>query len=186
MAILKVGMCTGPVCSSSLYSNPGLSSFKARQGFFRGWKALLLFFFFFPLFENNSGKCILGTGKKQFLKSCKSRLWLNGVPVFDSIVFKNGSREFLQYVNFTDYYSVLQQKRSTTNRSIIPNSQVKDNPQKSRQMERVENVTVFSRNFLVYVQFEFDRKFKVEKKLHKCWEKNLSIWWAIRCRRSCA
>ena len=64
MAILKVGIWTGPLCSSSLYSNPGLNSFKAKHGFFKGWKALLLFFFFFPLFvlfENNSGKCMLGT-----------------------------------------------------------------------------------------------------------------------------
>ena len=72
MAILKVGICTGPLCSSSLYSNPGLNSFKAKHGFFKGWKALLLFFFFFPLLvllpENNSGKCMLGTEKKIIVK----------------------------------------------------------------------------------------------------------------------
>ena len=72
MAILKVGICTGPLCSSSLYSNPGLNSFKAKHGFFKGWKALLLFFFFFPLLvllpENNSGKCMLGTEKKIVVK----------------------------------------------------------------------------------------------------------------------
>ena len=94
MAILKVGMCTGPVCSSSLYSNPGLSSFKARQGFFRGWKALLLFFFFFPLFENNSGKCILGTGKKQFFKE----LWIKSLTERCTCFWLHCVQEWLQGV----------------------------------------------------------------------------------------
>jgi len=108
MAILKVGIWTGPLCSSSLYSNPGLNSFKAKHGFFKGWKALLFFFFFFPLFvllpENNSGKCMLGT-------------------VLDSIVFKLLSMAPGSSCNTSILPTVLLLRsldRSTTNRSIIP------------------------------------------------------------------
>ena len=59
MAILKTGAWTGPVLSINLYSKPGLSSFKAKHGFFSGWNAdLFLFtfaFFFLAGVANNSG-----------------------------------------------------------------------------------------------------------------------------------
>ena len=72
MAILKTGAWTGPVLSINLYSKPGLSSFKAKHGFFSGWNAdlflltLLTFaFFFLPGVANNSGNLGLFSEKRK-------------------------------------------------------------------------------------------------------------------------